>query len=103
MNAASASDLRSRFLHSLAPDSQFYRMFDHLPGISFFAKNRQFQLMCANKHFMETMGFKNENELVGKEDFDLFPRRLAESFRRDDEEILRTGEPKLNIVELFFN
>ncbi len=103
MRHLSASELRSRFLSTLAPDSQFYRMFDHLPGISFFAKNRHFKLMCANQHFIQTMGFKHEDELIGKEDFDLFPRRLAENFRRDDEEIFRTGEPKLNIVELFFN
>ncbi len=78
-------------------------MFDHLPGISFFAKNRRFQLMCANRHFIETMGFKEEADIVGKDDFALFPPRLAENFRRDDEEIFRTGEAKPNIVELFFN
>jgi AraC-like DNA-binding protein len=78
-------------------------MFDQLPGVSFFAKNRQFKLMCANRHFIETMGFTDESSLVGKDDFDLFPPRLAENFRRDDEEIFRTGEAKLNIVELFFN
>lgn len=96
-------NVRTRFLRSIAPDSQFYRLLDHLPGISFFAKNRRFQIMCANRHFVESLGFKSEEEIVGKEDFDLFPARLAETFRRDDEEIIRTGEAKLNIVELFFN
>jgi AraC-like DNA-binding protein len=96
-------NLRTSFLRSLAPDSQFHRIFDHLPGISFFAKNHRLQLVCANRHFIETMGFRKEDDIVGKSDFDLFPVRLAENFRRDDEEILRTGEAKLNIVELFFN
>jgi len=59
--------------------------------------------VCANRHFVESLGFKSEAELIGKEDFDIFPVRLAENFRRDDEGILRTGEPQLNIVELFFN
>ena len=95
--------LRERFLRRMAPDSQFYLLMNHLPGISFFAKNRDFQIVCANRHFVESLGFRSEDELVGKGDFDLFPARLAESFRRDDEEILRTGEPRLNIVELFFN
>jgi AraC-like DNA-binding protein len=39
---------------------------------------------------------------LGKDDFDLFPSRLAESFRRDDEEVIGNGQPKLKIVELFF-
>lgn len=95
--------LRSQFLRSLAPDSQFYQVFDHLPGISFFAKNSRFQIVCANRHFIESLGYKEETDLIGKDDFDFFPKRLAENFRRDDEGILRTGEARLNIVELFFN
>ena len=96
-------ELRDSFLRAIAPDSQFYLLLNHLPGISFFAKNKRFQIVCANRHFIESLGCKTEEELIGKEDFDLFPARLAENFRRDDEEILRTGEPRLNIVELFFN
>lgn len=97
------STVRDRFIRAIAPDSQFYLLLNHLPGISFFAKNRRFQIVCANRHFVESLGCGSEDELIGKEDFDLFPARLAENFRRDDEEILRTGEPRLNIVELFFN
>lgn len=100
---ANAQQLRERFLRALAPDSHFYRLFDHLPGISFFAKNNKFQIVCANRHFIESVGFKEESELIGKEDFELFPQRLAENFRKDDEEVMRTGESRLNIVELFFN
>jgi len=101
--AVSAGQLRERFLRALAPDSHFYRLFDHLPGISFFAKNKRFQIVCANRHFIESLGFKDESDLIGKEDFAIFPQRLAENFRRDDEEVLHTGEARLNIVELFFN
>ncbi len=100
---ASPEQLRDRFLRALAPESQFYRLLDHLPGISFFAKNARFQIICANQHFVENLGYKEEGELIGKEDFDLFPARLAENFRRDDEAVLSTGEARLNLVELFFN
>ena len=70
---------------------------------SFFAKNSHFQIVCANQHFVESLGFTKEAELIGKEDFDIFPQRLAENFRRDDEAVLKTGQARLNIVELFFN
>jgi AraC-like DNA-binding protein len=98
-----APDSRARFLRRISPETPFYRLFDHLPEISFFAKDRQFRLMCASRRFLERFGFRNEAEVVGKDDFELFPERLAENFRRDDAEVLRTGAPKLNIVELFFN
>ena len=96
-------DPRTRFLRAIAPDSQFYLLMDHLPGLTFFAKDTDFRLVCANRGFYERFGFASEQEIVGKDDFDLFPPRLAENFRRDDEEVFSTGRPKLNIVELFFN
>ncbi|HEY1082452.1 MAG TPA: AraC family transcriptional regulator [Prosthecobacter sp.] len=99
----SPEQLRERFLRAVAPESQFYRVLDHLAGVSFFAKNARFQIVCANRHFVESLGFQREEELIGKEDFDVFPARLAENFRRDDEAVLLSGEARLNLVELFFN
>lgn len=100
-NAAIAA--RERFLRRIGTDTRFYRLFDLLPEVSFFAKDREFRLMCASRRFIERFGLREEAQLIGKDDFELFPPRLAENFRRDDEEVMRTGEPKLNIVELFFN
>ena len=93
---------RDRFLRRIGPDSGFHRVFDFMPDVAFFAKDRQFRLVCASRRFFERFGFREESQVIGREDFDLFPPRLAESFRRDDEEVVRTGEPKTNIVELFF-
>jgi AraC-like DNA-binding protein len=98
----STAALRERFIRRVSADSPFYRLFDHLPDLSFFAKDREFRLMCASRRFIERFGFSDESEIVGKTDFDLFPARLAENFRNDDEEIYANGKPKLNIVELFF-
>jgi AraC-like DNA-binding protein len=98
----SPAALRARFIRRVSADSPFYRLFDHLPDLAFFAKDREFRLMCASRRFVERFGFSQENDIVGKTDFDLFPARLAENFRRDDEEIFNNGKPKLNIVELFF-
>jgi AraC-like DNA-binding protein len=93
---------RELFLRRIDAATPFYRLFDHMPDVSFFAKDRHFRLMCASQRFVERFGFRDEAQVIGKDDFALFPSRLAENFRRDDEEIMRTGEPKLNIVELFF-
>jgi len=93
---------RDRFLRRIDAATPFYRLFDHMPDVSFFAKDHRFRLMCASQRFIERFGYHDESQVLGKDDFQLFPSRLAENFRRDDEEILRTGQPKLNIVELFF-
>jgi AraC-like DNA-binding protein len=96
-------NLRTRFVSAIAPDSQFYLLFDQMPGVSFFAKDAKFRFVCANRIFWERFGCGCEDDIVGKNDFDLFPERLAENYRRIDEEVLTTAKPKLNVVELFFN
>jgi PAS domain S-box-containing protein len=102
-NPPSARKLaRDRFIEEIGAETPFYRLFDFLPDVSFFSKDRNFRFVCASRPFVERFGLKDEAQVLGKDDFELFPSRLAESFRRDDEEILRTGQPKLKIVELFF-
>lgn len=93
---------REEFLGQISPETPFYRLFDFMPDVAFFAKDNQFRFMCASRRFIERFGFRDEAQVVGLNDFDLFPSRLAESFRRDDTEVFATGSPKLNIVELFF-
>jgi PAS domain S-box-containing protein len=93
---------RERFLSRISADTAFYRLFDPMPDVAFFAKDNRFRIMGASRQFYERFGFSEEAQIIGKDDFELFPTRLAESFRRDDEEVMRSGEPKLNIVELFF-
>jgi len=97
------ASLKDAFLDQAAPHSFFTCVFDHLPGISFFVKNRDLRLVCANRAFWERLDCASEADLIGKTDYDLFPASLAENFRRDDEEVIRTRTPKLKIIELFFN
>lgn len=94
---------RERFFRAIAPESSFHLLFEHLPGISFFAKDRDSRLVAASHSFYTRFGFSTEAEMVGKSDDDLFPPRLAEHFRSDDLEVMESGQPKIGIVELFFN
>lgn len=94
---------QSAFLERVAAQSAFYWLFDCLPGVSFFAKNKDFELVFASRSFLERLGFQREKEIIGKTDFDLFPKSLAENFRRDDAWVIEHGKPKLKIIELFIN
>ncbi len=96
-------NLKSEFLAQLSPTTHFEVLFDHLPGISFFAKNQKFQIVSANRAFWERLGAQSEADVIGRNDFELFPEQLAHKFREDDVEIMATRKPKLKIIELFFN
>ena len=102
LSRSTALVTRERFLRRISQDTPFYQLFDLMPDVSFFAKDREFRFMCASQRFIERFGYHHESDIIGRDDFDLFPSRLAENFRRDDEEVLRTGAPKRDIVELFF-
>ena len=95
--------LKSDFLSQISSESHFEVLFDQLPGVSFFVKNKDFRIVSANRRFWERLTCTSEEEVIGRTDFELFPDRLALKFRDDDEEVLASGLPKLKIIELFFN
>ena len=99
----SHSDLQSEFLDSIDPSRHFHELFEHLTDVSFFVKNRKNQIMKANHSFLERLGFKNESEIIGKTDRELFSEGMADHFREDDLVVMKTGIPKINLVELFLN
>ena len=96
-------DFRKQFLAEIGHDAGFPHLFDHLDQIAFFLKDRHFQVMYANRHFFQRFGFETEAEIIGKDDFELFPKSLAAKFRQDDERVLKTGEGMARMVELFLN
>ena len=79
------------------------RLFEHVPGTLFFAKNASGEIMMGNRQFVERCGFTSEDELIGRHDQEIFPPHMAEKYREDDLQVIRTGEPLLQIVELFPN
>ncbi len=78
-------------------------LIQHLKNVSFFMKDRDFRIIHGNEHFYRRFGFKTELDIVGKNDFDLFPKPLAKKFRRDDQNIMTTNRDMLGIIELFLN
>ena len=56
-----------------------------------FRKDLQERFTFANQQFCKTLGLPLE-QIIGKTDFDFFPRELAEQYQRDDRRILQTGE-----------
>ena len=94
---------QQQWLEDIAAGASFEQLFDHIPGISFFAKNAQGVLMRGNQNYLARFNLPSEADLIGLTDYDIMPAVLADHFKKDDEEVMRTKEPKLHIIELFFN
>jgi hypothetical protein len=61
----------------------------------------QFKFGGCNEHFAHDAGLAHASDIVGLTDFDpRIPwRAQAGKYRHDDEEIVRDGKPKLDIIE----
>jgi AraC-like DNA-binding protein len=89
------------WLSQLVQGGQFYRLFEHIPDLMFFVKDKESRLLMGNHRFLEHCGFPTVEALAGKLDQDIFPVYMAEKFRRDDQTVLQSGKPLLDLVELF--
>lgn len=92
---------RQAWLEEINPLMHAFQLFDQMDGILFFAKDANFRLWLGNRALLDRYDLDEPADLWGKSDFDLLPARLAAKFRRDDERIIKTGDPNLNIVELY--
>jgi PAS domain S-box-containing protein len=81
----------------------FCHLFEGLSGVLFFAKDIHGKIIMGNKLFVHHCGFNSEEELVGKDDNEIFPSELAEQYKGDDQLIFESGQSKTNIIELFPN
>jgi AraC-like DNA-binding protein len=94
---------RDESLRKIDPAFLFHRLFDLIPGFSFFAKNRDGEMMFASRNVFERYRLRDEIEIIGLTDFDLSPTDMAQAHVSDDQQIYRTGEPVLNRIELGFD
>ena len=97
------SSFKVRLLQRLQANGDLFRLFDSLPGVCFFAKDRKGRFIMGNRAFLEKLGLDREEDLIGRDDFEFFPERLVEIFLRDDQRVIKTGEPLIDRVELVSN
>jgi diguanylate cyclase (GGDEF)-like protein/PAS domain S-box-containing protein len=91
--------VQSRRVERLEQENLFFRtLMDALPDAIYF-KDRDSRLTWANRRALEAFAATTLTDLLGKSDFDLFsPPQARQSFR-DEQEIMRSGRPLVNVEE----
>ena len=64
-----------------------------------YAKDTASRFIVCNVALARRMGASRPDDLIGKSDFDLLPRELAERFRADELAILQSGQPMIDREE----
>src|SRR5258706_4962863 len=63
-----------------------------------FRKNLEERFTFANQQFCKVLG-KTLDEIIGRTDFDFFPKELAEKYQHDDRRVLETGKTYQTVEE----
>src|SRR5256714_4556569 len=75
----------------------YHSLVETLPQ-NIFRKDLEDRFTFANQQFGKTLGRKLE-EIVGKTDFDFFPREMAAKYQEDDRRVRETGQPYETVEE----
>jgi PAS domain S-box-containing protein len=75
-------------------------LMQHMPDLGYFAKDRQGRFIAVNPAFAEIAGAGSPERLLGKTDYDIWPHFLADHYLKDDAQVMKTGKPFVNKIEL---
>jgi AraC-like DNA-binding protein len=73
-------------------------LFDFVENVQFWIKDRAGRYGRVNRGFLLNYSLETQDQVVGKTDYDLSPRHLADQFRQDDALVLN-GEAVVNRIE----
>jgi hypothetical protein len=90
---------RKKFEKELHVERQLLRtLIDNIPD-SIYTKDVEYRKTLANNAEINFMGAFSEEEVIGKTDFDFYPKELAEEFRKDDQLVIENGQTIINREE----
>jgi PAS domain S-box-containing protein len=91
---------RVRAEEALSEERKVLRaLIDNVPD-HMYVKDVGCRFIVANLSVARQMGAKTPDELIGKSDFDFYPRELATTFFEDEQRVIRSGEAEVNREEV---
>lgn len=79
--------------------SELIQLYDFIPDIRFWIKDRNSVFLSVNKAFLDNYALQEQSEVIGKSDFDFSPYYIAEQFVLDDKAVIE-GKVVENRIEL---
>jgi PAS domain S-box-containing protein len=78
------------------PEDSLRLVLDQLPHAVYW-KDRQSRYLGGNRIFAEVVGLSSSRAVPGITDYDIMARADADAVRREDEQVLRTGQPLITL------
>jgi AraC-like DNA-binding protein len=93
MNSISAREFQASFFRQCPGAEAMMRLFDALPQIFFYAKDRDSRFVKVNFLFLENHGLTHEAEAIGRTDHDFHPPLMAEAYIAEDRRVMASRLP----------
>jgi AraC-like DNA-binding protein len=94
---------RARWMAGLEPSLLFQKLFDHIPGVYFFAKNQSGYLMFASAGLLQRYQMSDDSDFIGRTDYDLNPDTMAQAYVEDDRRLLAGKVKIVERIELWWD
>jgi len=101
--SSASDDCRDAFLGSLENRGEFETLFEHLPEVCFFVKDRQSRLMTGNQALLKLLRQDSFETVIGRTGSDFYPKGIADAFHVDDQLVLQGDRPIHERVELLLD
>jgi len=88
------------FFASLAKPISVLDLFEFLPDVYMYVKDRDGRYMRVNRVACQVMGAPDHSAVFGKNDFDFFPPAVAAQYVEEDRRVIEAGKPLTNQVWL---
>jgi two-component system, sensor histidine kinase and response regulator len=90
---------RKKTEEALAYERDLLRaLLDNIPDRIYF-KDVKSRFLRVSNSMARRLGLKDATEVMGKTDFDFYPKALADEFHADEQRIILTGQPLINKLE----
>ncbi|MGB7323843.1 MAG: AraC family transcriptional regulator [Rubripirellula sp.] len=86
------NELRDRFFASLADAASLLRLFDFVPDVFVYVKNKEGQFVAGNQPWLEMRGVTSIDEIAGKTDLELHPLYWARQYQQEDQRVIQSGQ-----------
>lgn len=96
-------DGMAAFRANLRDGAAFEALFDYLPDVCFFVKDRQSRLMLGNPALLRLLAQTSMDAIFGRTGSDFYPPGIADSFHQDDRDVMEGRRPLLERIELLLD
>lgn len=94
------AEFQREFLKRVGTGTLCGTLFDFLPDVYFFVKDRDGLFVSSNRSLMRLLGVEREEQYVGKTDYDFFNGTIAAQYQQEDHQVIRNAAPEVDRIWL---